>query len=202
MGLYNCDKMFYMNIEDTHISGVKIITLTLHGDDRGFFVENYAQTRYEEIIGKEHKFVQDNVSRSQKGVLRGLHFQDAPFAQGKLVSVLSGSVYDVAVDIRKNSPTFGQYVGIELRAPERNDIGEWYWQQFWIAPGLAHGFLTLEEDTLFAYKCTNLYAPDYDGGVKWDDPDVGVDWPSVNGEIIVSEKDQKLPYLKDLYACA
>lgn len=191
----------YMNIQNTAIDGVKIITPTLFGDERGFFVESYEKARYEEMTGADLSFVQDNISKSKKGVLRGLHFQSEPHAQGKLVSVLAGAVYDVAVDIRKDSPTYMQYVGIELKAPYRDTDGQWVWQQFWVAPGLAHGYLTLEDDTLFAYKCTDTYAPHADGGVIWNDPDVDIKWPEIKdfeGEYIISEKDQIQPRVKDL----
>lgn len=187
-----------MKSEQTAIDGPFIITPDVYGDDRGFFVENFNTGRYADIIGDDVVFAQDNISRSKKGVLRGLHFQRDPFAQGKLVSVLSGSVFDVAVDVRRDSPTYGQYVHVTLRAPEMSDEGMWQWQQFWIPPGFAHGFLALEDDTTFAYKCTNLYAPEHDAGVLWNDPEIGIVWPEIDGEYLISEKDTQHPTLKEL----
>lgn len=187
-----------MNIHSTKIEGVQIIRPQVYGDERGFFVENFEKERYKEVTGQNLDFVQDNVSQSKKGVLRGLHFQKEPHAQGKLVSVLSGRVFDVAVDIRKDSLTFGKYESIELVPPYRDKDGQWQWTQFYIAPGLAHGFLTLEDDTLFAYKCTDVYAPESDGGIMWNDPGIGIQWPELDVEIVVSEKDKKHPQLKEL----
>jgi len=180
-----------MNIQYTTIEGVQIIKPQVFGDERGFFVESFERERYREITGQNIDFVQDNVSQSKKGVLRGLHFQRAPHAQGKLVSVLAGRVFDVAVDIRKDSSTYGQYESIELTPPYRDESGQWQWVQFYIAPGLAHGFLTLEDDTIFAYKCTDIYAPESDGGVMYNDPQIGIKWPELDVEIIVSDKDKK-----------
>lgn len=187
-----------MNTQITKIEGVQIIKPKVFGDERGFFVESFEKRRYKEVTGQDLDFVQDNISQSKKGVLRGLHFQKEPHAQGKLVSVLSGRVFDVAVDIRKDSPTFGAHESIELIPPYRDKDGQWQWTQFYIAPGLAHGFLTLEDDTLFAYKCTDVYAPESDGGVMWDDPEIGIQWPELNVEIMVSDKDKKHPQLKEL----
>jgi len=187
-----------MKIENTSISGVKIITPKLFGDDRGFFAESYARQNYSDVLGGDMEFVQDNVSRSATGVLRGLHFQREPHAQGKLVSVLSGSVFDVAVDIRRDSPTYGQYESVVLKAPERQSDGSWQWQQFWIEPGLAHGFVALEDETLFCYKCTDTYAPASDAGVLWNDPEIGIAWPEIERGFIISEKDREQPLLNDL----
>lgn len=174
-----------MDITRTDIDGPLIIDPRVFSDERGFFVETYNAGRYEEA-GIPAAFVQDNLSVSQKGVLRGLHFQSPPYAQGKLVQVLRGRVFDVAVDIREGSPTFGEYVSVELSAENH--------RQFWIPAGFAHGFLSLEDDTMFQYKCTNVYAPDHDGGVRYDDPTIGIAWPE--GSYIVSEKDKAQPLLE------
>lgn len=174
-----------MNIKKTNIEGVLIIEPKVFGDERGFFVETYNLERYKEA-GIILPFVQDNISSSAKGVLRGLHFQKKPFAQGKLVQVIKGKVLDVAVDIRKNSPTRGQYVSVELSGENK--------KQLWIAPGLAHGFLSLEDDTIFSYKCTNLYNPAAERGVMWNDRDLNIDWKLKEYKIdspVISEKDQK-----------
>jgi dTDP-4-dehydrorhamnose 3,5-epimerase len=188
-----------MDIHNTSIEGIKIIRPQLYGDQRGYFVESYAVERYSEVLGKEVSFVQDNISRSMSGVLRGLHFQRDPHAQGKLVSVLSGRVFDVAVDLRTQSKTFGQHVSIELTPPHQKPDGSWFWEQFWIPPGFAHGFLTLEDDTLFAYKCTHAYVPEADGGLLWNDPELGIKWPTTEGmKITVSDKDQEQPLLRNL----
>lgn len=177
-----------MNITETKIPGLLIIEPKVFGDERGFFVETYNEPRYKES-GIAGDFVQDNLSQSKKGVLRGLHYQAPPFAQGKLVSVIKGAVLDVAVDIREDSPTFGQYVAVELTGENK--------KQFWIPEGFAHGFLTLEDDTLFAYKCTNVYSPEHDRGVKYNDPAIGIEWPEI-GEFIVSDKDNAQMLLADI----
>lgn len=173
----------------TSIDGLLIIEPKAFGDDRGFFMETYNRKRYEES-GVSGVFVQDNVSVSKKGTLRGLHYQAPPFAQGKLVQVLKGRVLDVAVDIRFGSPTFGKYVAVELTAENK--------RQFWIPAGFAHGFLALEDDTIFSYKCTNFYAPEHDRGVLWSDPSIGIEWPLNSSERLISEKDKKHPLLKDI----
>ena len=192
-----------MNVIKTAIEGLLIIEPDVFGDERGFFVETYNVPRYQDS-GIGETFVQDNLSQSKKGVLRGLHYQAPPFAQGKLVQVLQGKVFDVAVDIRFGSPTFGQYVAVELSAENK--------KQFWIPAGFAHGFLALEDDTLFAYKCTNVYAKEHDRGVRWNDPAIGIEWPRLHpptggsmvdkgaiDEYIISEKDQKHPLLADIH---
>lgn len=178
----------YMNVIETKIPGLLIIEPKVFGDERGFFVETYNELRYKEM-GISGDFVQDNLSKSKKGVLRGLHYQAPPFEQGKLVTVLSGAVLDVAVDIRHGSPTFGKSVTVELTAENK--------KQFWIPAGFAHGFVTLEDDTVFAYKCTNVYSPENDRGVKYDDPAIGIEWPDV-GELTISEKDQNQPMLQEI----
>ncbi len=173
-----------MDIIRTDIEGLLIIEPKTFSDERGFFIETYNAKRYEEA-GIPAAFVQDNLSVSKKGVLRGLHFQSPPYAQGKLVQVLRGRVFDVAVDLRGGSSSFGKYVSVELSAENH--------RQFWIPAGFAHGFLALEDDTMFQYKCTNVYAPDHDGGVRYDDPAIGIAWPK--GTYIVSEKDKAQPLL-------
>jgi len=171
----------------TPIEGVIVVQPKVFPDARGCFFESY---RKEEFIkgGIDLEFVQDNHSVSQKGVLRGLHFQRAPRAQGKLIRVGRGAVYDVAVDIRPQSPTYKQWFGIELN--DKNCT------MLYIAPGLAHGFATLEDDTVFLYKCTDIYSPEHDAGILWNDPDVGVDWPLEKPTL--SEKDKVRPMLRDL----
>jgi len=175
-----------MKVIKTAIEGVLIIQPKVFGDSRGFFLETWNQARYAEI-GIFGPFVQDNRSHSAKGVLRGLHFQKQ-YPQGKLVFVTSGSVFDVAVDIRKDSPTFGQWFGLTLTADEH--------QQFYVPPGLAHGFCVLSETADFQYKCTEYYHPEDEGSIRWDDPDIGIQWP-ISEPPSLSAKDAKAPYLKD-----
>lgn len=173
-----------MNVIKTNIDGLLIIEPQIFGDERGFFVETYNAPRYMEA-GIPAEFVQDNLSASMKGVIRGLHFQKPPYAQGKLVQVIKGSVLDVAVDIRTGSPTYGQWVSVELT--ERNK------KQFWIPKGFAHGFVALEDHTIFSYKCSEVYAPESDGGILWNDPILAIDWQLDVHDIIkpiVSAKDQ------------
>ncbi len=168
-----------MTIEKLPIDGLIVLHPRRFGDSRGYFFETFNAIKYAEILGEEVHFVQDNVSVSKKNVLRGLHFQSPPAAQGKLVSVLQGKVIDVAVDLRKNSETYGQHVAIELSS--ENGL------QFWIPPGFAHGFSALEENTIFSYKCTALYSPQNELTIKWNDPKLAIDWGLDNP--IVSEKD-------------
>lgn len=171
-----------MNIIDTEIPEVKIFEPKVFGDERGFFFESFNQKIFEEVIGRKVDFVQDNHSQSVKGVLRGLHYQLPPMAQGKLVRVVQGEVFDVAVDIRKSSPTFGKWVGVNLSAENK--------RQMWIPEGFAHGFLTLSETAEFLYKTTNFYSPIHEASFKWKDPAINVQWPCV-GNITVSKKDQE-----------
>ncbi len=180
---------------DTFIDGLKVIEMDVYGDERGFFVEEYSKERYEKLL-ENVEFVQDNVSKSAKGVLRGLHFQKEPYAQGKLVSVKFGRVFDVAVDLRPSSKTYGEYFSIELSEPVF-DGDKWSWTQFYIPDGFAHGFLSLEDNTIFSYKCTNYYAPDYDAGIMWNDKDVAIEWPKMDIEYNISEKDKKHPTIKE-----
>lgn len=178
-----------MKIIDTNIIDAKIIEPKVFGDDRGFFLESFSQKRYQEILGSNISFVQDNHSRSSKGVLRGLHFQlNNP--QGKLVRVVRGEVFDVAVDIRQGSPTFGQWQAVILSEENK--------KQFWIPPGLAHGFLVLSDIADFEYKCTSYYDPSSEFSLRWDDPSVGIDWPHVGEDFKLSEKDKSGKLLKEL----
>ena len=176
-----------MEIEKLERGGLLVVRPTVFEDDRGYFYESYNQEKYK-ALGEEFRFVQDNLSKSSKGVLRGLHFQNPPYAQGKLVSVLRGAVLDVVVDIRKNSATYGEHFGILLS--EKNKT------QFFIPPGFAHGFKTLEDDTIFSYKCTCGYNKSSEGSIRWNDKDLGIDWGITNP--IVSEKDQIAPLFSEL----
>jgi dTDP-4-dehydrorhamnose 3,5-epimerase len=169
-----------MEFEKTTIEGLLIIKPRIFNDERGYFYESYNKTSFAEN-GLDIEFVQDNQSLSQKGVLRGLHFQAPPFEQGKLVRVIKGSVLDVAVDIRPHSPTYGQYVSVLLSGENKT--------QFWIPPGFAHGFLTLEDNTLFCYKCTGPYSKESEGAILWNDPQLNIDWNIEKP--IVSTKDQE-----------
>lgn len=168
-----------MKVIDTKISAVKIIEPNVFGDERGFFLETYQSNRYAEMVGIDAHFVQDNYSRSSKGVLRGLHFQKTK-PQGKLVRVVRGEVFDVAVDIRADSETFGQWEGVILS--EQNK------RQFWVPPGFAHGFLVLSDIADFEYKCTDYYDSNDEGSLRWDDPELNITWPEIDN-ILLSEKD-------------
>jgi len=179
-----------MKVEKTAIDGVLVFEPKLFGDARGFFMESFNQRIFNEAVGHEVNFVQDNHSRSVKGVLRGLHFQTAPHAQGKLVRAAAGAVFDVAVDIRRDSPTFGTWVGVELSADNQ--------RQLWIPPGLAHGFLVLTDSADFLYKTTDYYAPQCEGAVRWDDPDLAIAWPDVGVAPQLSGKDAAAGWLRDV----
>lgn len=170
---------FHMNIIDTNIPDVKIIEPTVFGDERGFFMESYNHKKFIEAIGHDLTFVQDNHSKSAKGVLRGLHYQ-IQNPQGKLVRVTQGEVLDVAVDIRKSSLTFGQWVGVKLSADKK--------RQLWVPEGFAHGFIVLSESAEFLYKTTDYYAPEHERCIQWNDPELVIDW-QYKGEPLVSEKD-------------
>ena len=178
-----------MEIIKTSIDGVVIIKPRIFSDFRGYFFESFNQKKIEERVCKTI-FVQDNESRSNYGVIRGLHFQKPPFAQSKLVRVVKGSVLDVAVDIRKGSPTFGQHVAVELT--EENHC------QLFIPKGFAHGFSVLSKEAIFQYKCDNFYAFQYEGGIAWDDPDLGIDWRIPVNRVLLSGKDRLYPVLKDV----
>ena len=169
-----------MEVIKTAIEGVFIIEPRLFKDDRGYFFESFSQREFNEKVRKVN-FVQDNESKSSYGVLRGLHFQKPPYAQSKLVRVIKGAVLDVAVDIRKGSPTFGKYVSVELTEDNH--------RQFFIPRGFAHGFSVLTDEVIFQYKCDNFYAPQSEGSLAWDDPDLGIDWRVPANEIVLSEKD-------------
>ena len=177
-----------MNIIKTDIPEVVIVEPRVFGDNRGYFFESFSERDFAAAI-REVKFVQDNESLSCYGVLRGLHFQKPPHAQSKLVRVVKGRVLDVAVDIRKGSPTYGQHVAVELTAENH--------RQLFIPHGFAHGFSVLSEEVLFQYKCDNYYAPQSEGGILWNDPSLGIDWRIPAEKAILSEKDFKHPLFKD-----
>jgi dTDP-4-dehydrorhamnose 3,5-epimerase len=164
------------------IPDIVLIEPKVFGDERGYFFESFNQAAFNQAIGYEVQFVQDNHSKSQKGVLRGLHYQLPPKAQGKLVRVVQGEVFDVAVDIRKDSPTFGQWVGVILSAENK--------RQLWIPAGFAHGFITLSESAEFLYKTTDYYAPEYERCIAWNDPEIGINW-QLDQTPVLSDKDQQ-----------
>ncbi len=178
-----------MNFIRTEIPDVVIVEPDVHGDDRGYFVETFRTDKLEEFLGYKINFCQDNESKSSKGVLRGLHYQLPPHAQTKLVRVIEGKVLDVAVDIRKNSPTFGQHVAIELSAENK--------RQLLVPRGFAHGFVVLEDDTVFAYKVDSYYSPECDRGIAFDDEALGIDWILNIDELNLSAKDKIQPHLKE-----
>lgn len=174
----------------TAIAEVMVIEPKVWGDERGFFYESFSQRAFQAATGTRHVFVQDNHSRSHRGVLRGLHYQLPPRAQGKLVRVVRGAVWDVAVDVRAGSPTLGQWVAQELTQDNH--------KQLWIPPGFAHGFVVLSDTADFLYKTTDYYAPECDCGIAWNDPDIAIDWPTVHGvDWTLSPKDQRQPRLRD-----
>ena len=179
-----------MELVYTNLDGVFIIKPDVYGDERGYFYESFNAKRFKELTGIDISFVQDNESKSKYGVVRGLHFQKGEYAQTKLVHVAKGRILDIAVDIRKDSPTYGQYVAVEL-----SEDNHW---QLYISKGFAHGFAVLSEDAVFQYKCDNYYAPQYEGGILWNDPSIGIDWKIPFSDITLSEKDKKHPLLKDL----
>lgn len=179
-----------MKFERFSIDGPLLITPNKIGDSRGFFSECYRADKFEAEAGP-FRFVQDNQSLSAaRGTIRGLHYQKAPHAQGKLVRVLRGAIFDVAVDIRKGSKTFGQHVAVELSSDN--------WQQLWVPPGFLHGFCTLVEDVEVMYKVTDYYSPACDAGVRWNDPDIGVKWPVAEADASLSGKDTTAPFLRDI----
>jgi len=179
-----------MKIIDTTLTDVKIIEPTVFGDERGFFYESFNQQQFDTAIGKPVNFVQDNHSRSAQGVLRGLHFQRAPHAQGKLVRVIQGEVFDVAVDIRPDSPTFAHWHAEQLSGENK--------RQMWIPPGFAHGFLVLSAVAEFLYKTTDFWHPELETTIQWNDPDIGITWPQTEMERQLSTKDQHGCRLIDL----
>jgi dTDP-4-dehydrorhamnose 3,5-epimerase len=176
-----------MNFIRTEIKDVVIIEPRVFGDERGYFVETFREDKLSEFLGYKIDFCQDNESKSKKGVLRGLHYQLPPFAQTKLVRVIKGKVLDVAVDIRRESPTFGQYVAVELSAENK--------KQLLVPRGFAHGFVVLENDTVFAYKVDSYYSPECDRGIAFNDENIGIDWILPKEELLLSEKDTKQPKL-------
>ena len=177
-----------MEYKETKIKGVFIIEPKVFNDARGYFMEAWKQAEFDEHVGKT-VFIQDNESKSSFGVLRGLHYQKGDASQAKLVRVIKGKVLDVAVDIRKSSPTFGQHVMVELSEENK--------RHFFIPRGFAHGFLVLSEEAIFTYKVDNPYAPQADAGIRWNDPDLGIEWPIDPAKVQTSEKDLKQPLLKD-----
>ncbi|BEC41299.1 dTDP-4-dehydrorhamnose 3,5-epimerase [Escherichia coli] len=179
-----------MNVIKTEIPDVLIFEPKVFGDERGFFFESFNQKVFEEAVGRKVEFVQDNHSKSSKGVLRGLHYQLEPYAQGKLVRCAVGEVFDVAVDIRKSSPTFGKWVGVNLSAENK--------RQLWIPEGFAHGFLVLSETAEFLYKTTNYYNPQSDRGIIWNDPALSIKWPNYKF-LILSQKDKNNKFFKEIY---
>lgn len=178
-----------MNIIETAIPDVIIFEPQVYGDERGYFLESFNQRFFEEAVGRKINFVQDNHSKSAKGVLRGLHYQQSPFEQGKLVRCVVGEVYDVAVDIRKDSKNYGKWVGVYLSADNK--------RQLWIPEGFAHGFLVLSEVAEFIYKTTNYYNPNSESGIRWNDQTINIEWP-ISNEPQLSEKDKRQPFLKEL----
>ena len=179
-----------ITVETCDIEGLKIITPTVFGDERGYFMETYNYNDYK-AAGIDMEFVQDNQSMSVKGVLRGLHYQKQ-YPQGKLVRAVRGTVFDVAVDLRTGSETYGKWFGVVLSAENK--------KQFYIPEGFAHGFLVLSDEAEFAYKCTDFYHPGDEGGMAWNDPEIGVEWPIEEGmELIISEKDQKWGGFRDAF---
>ena len=177
-----------MRVIETDIEGVVIIEPDVFGDSRGYFFESYSQKKFDEQV-RPVRFVQDNESKSKYGVLRGLHFQKGKNAQSKLVRVIKGRVLDVAVDIRKGSPTFGKYVAVELTEDNH--------RQLFVPRGFAHGFSVLSEEVIFQYKCDNLYAPESEGAIAWNDPDIGIDWQLPTEDVLLSAKDSTHPMLKN-----
>lgn len=177
-----------MEVIETFIKGVVIIEPRFFEDGRGYFFESFNQREFEEKVFKT-TFVQDNESKSSYGVIRGLHFQKSPFAQSKLVRVVKGAVLDVAVDVRKGSPTFGRYISVELTEDNH--------RQFFIPRGFAHGFSVLSEEVVFQYKCDNFYAPQSEGGIAWDDQELKIDWRIPAENVILSEKDRVHPNLRN-----
>ncbi len=178
-----------MKITPTRLPEVLIVEPKVFGDARGFFSESWSERVFNQAVGYDVRFVQDNHSRSARGVLRGLHFQLPPHTQGKLVRVVSGAVFDVAVDVRRSSPNFGRWEGVELSAENQ--------RQLWVPPGFAHGFLVLSETADFLYKTTDYYAPQCEGAVRWDDPAIAIQWPDTGVPPLLADKDAKAPLLAD-----
>ena len=174
----------------TDVDGVWIIEPKVFGDERGYFFEAWKQQELDAHVGRHVEFIQDNESKSTRGVLRGLHYQKDDYSQAKLVRVIQGRVLDVAVDIRKESPTFGKHVAVELSDENK--------RQLFIPRGFAHGFLVLSETAIFTYKVDNIYAPQAEAGIRWNDPDIAINWPTEGLNLLLSEKDQKQPWLREV----
>ena len=179
-----------MNFEETHIKGTFLVTPQVFGDSRGYFCETFKKGEFEDRVGCVD-FIQDNESQSSRGVLRGLHFQKGEYAQAKLVRVIRGAVLDVAVDIRPDSPTFGKHFAVELTGENK--------LQLFIPRGMAHGFVVLRDDTVFTYKVDNVYSPQNESGIRYDDPDLDIDWLLPGTELILSEKDKRLEYFGNIF---
>ena len=179
-----------MNVIDTEIEGLKIIEPRIFGDARGYFFESFSVRDFVAQAGIEVTFVQDNESKSRYGVVRGLHFQKPPYAQSKLVRVVSGTVLDVAVDIRKGSPTYGRHVAVELSGENH--------RQLFLPKGMAHGFAVLSDEVVFQYKCDNFYHPESEGAIAWNDPTLAIDWRIPRESVILSEKDKHHPFLYEI----
>ena len=179
-----------MKFTPQKIPDIILVEPNLHGDVRGYFAETFRQDLFNAAVGSIVNFVQDNESKSSKGVLRGLHYQVSPYSQSKLVKVIEGSVLDVALDIRRSSPTFGHYIAIELSADNK--------KQFFIPRGFAHAFLVLSESAVFSYKVDNIYAPKYDSGIAWNDQSLMIDWGINESQLIISEKDKNLSFLSEI----
>lgn len=178
-----------MDVQETNLAGVVVLTPRVFADDRGFFAESFNAKQFAAITGLDLTFVQDNHSRSVGGVLRGIHYQLPPAAQGKLVRVVEGAALDVAVDLKRSSSSFGQWVGIELTAENH--------RQLWVPPGFGHGFLALSDSVQLLYKTTDYYAPEYDRAIRWNDPDIDVAWPLDGATPLLSDKDAAAPFLAD-----
>ena len=179
-----------MNIIKTEIEGVVIVEPQVFGDSRGYFFESYHAERYAEALGINDDFVQDNESRSRYGVVRGLHYQKPPYAQAKLIRVVMGEVLDVAVDLRRGSPTFGRYVAVRLSGENH--------RQLYLPRGMAHGFSVLSDEVVFQYKCDNYYHPESEGSVAWNDPTLAIDWGLPAEAVVLSDKDTRSPLLSDI----
>lgn len=179
-----------MNFEETHIKGTFLVTPQVFGDSRGYFCETFKKGEFDDRVGRVD-FIQDNESQSSRGVLRGLHFQKGEYAQAKLVRVIRGAVLDVAVDIRPDSPTFGKHFAVELTGENK--------LQLFIPRGMAHGFVVLRDDTVFTYKVDNVYSPQNESGIRYDDPDLDIDWLLPGTELILSEKDKRLEYFGNIF---
>jgi dTDP-4-dehydrorhamnose 3,5-epimerase len=178
-----------MNLIKTKIKDLYIIEPDVFGDDRGYFFESYTKKKLDNLLPEKYVFVQDNESKSSYGVLRGLHYQLAPYSQTKLVRVLQGIVYDVAVDLRKEAPTFGEWIGVELTGENK--------KQFLIPKGFAHGFVVLSETAVFAYKCDEYYNPEAERGIVYNDPELGIDWMIDSDDIMLAEKDKNWPVMAE-----